>query len=79
MIAIAFLSILLAALLWQARRYYPLARREMMRERRMHAAESDDHTCDVCQRVAIDGAALCCVACADVRKFRAATLRQEAA
>lgn len=87
MIGLAFLATLLVALLMAAKHYYPLARREMMRERRMHAAETDDHQCDVCQRVTgtrelvmlHDDAALCCLSCADLLKFRPAALRQEAA
>ena len=87
MIGFAFLTTLLAALLYAARRYYPLARREMMRESRMHAAETDDHRCDVCQRVAgirelvmlHDDVALCCLTCAAVLKAQPGLPRQDAA
>lgn len=84
MIGTTILCIVLAVLLVAAVKQYPHARRELMRETRMHAAETDDHRCDVCQRVSgirelvmlHDDVALCCCACAEILK---ATKRQEAA
>lgn len=87
MIGTTILVLVLAALLVAAVKQYPHARRELMRETRMHAAETDDYRCDVCQRVSgirelvmlHDDVALCCLTCATVLKAQPGLPRQEAA